>query len=299
MSERTLAPPVRRVDAFEMTLSAGGLSVPVNHGRAAHGGASGRLWCETLSGWWSTPMAKVGLSERASGDGAHRMADDAILYSSRVVQLGLVADGDDRSGTAAAIAAIGALAHRHVTLTVDDGTGETSATGYLEAEWSEEAWHGHQRGTVTLTCEDPRRYGRTSRGYMNPAANMDGGLLYDSGTLLLPVSFAGEAPEGASCTIANGGTSVAYPTITAKGAFPEGVEIAHPGGLLAFSGPISASAPLVLDSLTRTASVGGRDVTRSLSRRDFPTVPPGGGITLAVTSSGSGTVVAECRDTYV
>lgn len=58
-------------------------------------------------------------------------------------------------------------------------------------------------------------------------------------------------------------------------------------------------APLVLDSLTRTATVLGVDVTRALTARDFPTVPAQGSATIAANADGTGTATITIRDTYI
>lgn len=279
-----------------VTIGAGGRSVEMN--RPGEGGA---IWCETAEGWWGTPEPKVELTERSSGDGAHHVPDEAVLYASRVVTLGVVATGPGRDAVAALMDAANAMAHRTVRVGVADAGGETWAEGYLSTEWGPEAWPGHQRGTVTVVCPDPRRYGTERMASIVPTGDAGGGLLYDDGAgyLLLPVQFAGDAPEGNSATLENGGTSTAYPTITVEGSFPSGVTISHAGGELAYPAPIGPGAPLVLDSLTRTASVLGVDVTRALARRDFPVVEPGGTVTISALAEGTGTVTASVRDTYV
>lgn len=284
------------MSAYAITLSAGGLAAEMNSPSAT----GPRLICESLEGWWGTPEAKVALSEMASGDGAHRVADEAILYSARVVQMSVVADGRSRAEVDEVIGHVLALAHRTVTVEVDDGAVPTRARGYLEVSWEGEAWDSHQRGTVTVTCADPRRYGAPSRAFIYPNAAAAGGLQFagDGGYLLLPVTFAGEAPSGTAGTVTNAGTSAAYPTITVSGQAHD-IVITHPGGELSYPAPISTGAPLVLDSLIRTATVNGVDVTRGLLRRDFPVVPAGGSITLAATGSGSATITVECFDTYV
>lgn len=279
-----------------VTIGAGGRSVEMN--RPGEGGA---IWCETAGGWWGTPEPKVELTERSSGDGAHRVPDEAVLYASRVVTLGVVATGPGRDAVAALMDAANAMANRTVRVGVADAGGETWAEGYLSTEWGPEAWPGHQRGTVTIVCPDPRRYGTERVASIVPTGDAGGGLLYDDGAgyLLLPMQFAGDAPTGNSATLANGGTSTAYPTITVEGSFPSGVTITHAGGELAYTAPIGPGAPLVLDSLTRTATVLGVDVTRALARRDFPVVEPGGTVTIAALADGTGTVTASVRDTYI
>lgn len=282
--------------AITATLAAGGRVVPLNQP-----GELGAIWCETLAGWWGTPEAKVELVERASGDGAHRVADEAILYAARVVTMEVAASAANREGVVALMESVNALAHQTVALEVADAKGPTTARGYLEVEWSEEAYPGHQRGTITLVCADPRRYGTARTAHVVPSGSAAGGLLYDesAGYVLLPISFYGEAPEGNSATVANEGTSTAYPRITVSGSLPGGFVIVHDGGELAYSAPVGSGAPVVLDCLTRTATVRGVDVTRALSRRDFPAIEPGGSLTISVLAAGTAAVAVESFDTYV
>jgi hypothetical protein len=96
----------------------------------------------------------------------------------------------------------------------------------------------------------------------------------------------------------NQGSSKAYPVLTVTGNFPNGVQIQWGGNALQYDGAIGA-VPLILDSRSQTASMGGVDVSRNLSRRDFPVVPADGSVSLRLMSAGTGWVTAVCRDTYI
>lgn len=283
-------------EPIRITLEADGFTAALNSQAA-----DGAVWAETIAGWYGTPEPKVELVERVSGDGAHAVPDEAVLYAARVVTIGAVASGAGRDAVNALMESVNVLAHRNVRIAVADGGGETWAEGYLSTSWAENAYPGHQRGEITVVCTDPRRYGTERVASIVPTGDAGGGLLYDDGAgyLLLPIQFAGDAPTGNSATLANEGTSTAYPTITVEGSFPSGVAITHAGGELAYTAPIGSGAPLVLDSLTRTATVLGVDVTRALARRDFPVVGPGGTVTIATLAEGTGTVTASVRDTYI
>lgn len=282
---------------MRVTLEAGGLSYEVGDG----GGSGCNLTDGGLRGWYGTPSAKVGLTERSSGDGAHSVPDEAILYSARTVTMEVRFEAADAARALSLRDGLAALAHRIVRVGVADALGETWAEGFLEVDCDlRREWH-RIPATLTIVCPDPRRYGTERVASIVPTGDAGGGLLYDEGAgyLLLPVQFAGDAPEGNSATLANGGTSTAYPTITVEGSFPSGVTISHAGGELAYPAPIGPGAPLVLDSLTRTVSVLGVDVTRALARRDFPVVAPGGTVTISALAEGTGTVTATVRDTYI
>ncbi|MFT9059694.1 hypothetical protein [Bifidobacterium aquikefiri] len=106
---------------------------------------------------------------------------------------------------------------------------------------------------------------------------------------------------GASSNVAlllNQGSSTAFPVLTVTGSFPNGIQIQWGGNALQYDGAIGA-VPLILDSRSQTASMGGVDVSRNLSRRDFPTVPAAGSVSLRLMSAGTGWVTAVCRDTYI
>jgi hypothetical protein len=70
------------------------------------------------------------------------------------------------------------------------------------------------------------------------------------------------------------------------------------GAQLAWDGHVGAQ-PVTLDCLAHAASVAGVDASRLLSARGFPSVPPGGEVTLALAAEGTGTVEVAWRDTYV
>lgn len=259
---------------------------------------------EGVEGWYSTPDSKVDMVERESGDGAHAVADEAVLYAARVVTVGVHAIGGDagRDATLELMEQVNALAHQVVEMRLADAEHDTMCRGHLTVEW--DTAHRHEEaasGTITLACADPRRYSSSPRtAYLVPAGDGAGGLTFDSnGNLQYPIQFAGEQASGNTATISNEGTSPAYPVITASGSLPQGFELNGGSGQLAYPAPVGAGAPVVLDCLTRTASILGVDVTRILAARDFPVVMPGESITLSLLAAGTGTVAVELRDTYI
>lgn len=156
--------------------------------------------------------------------------------------------------------------------------------------------------TLTVVCPDPRRYGTTPRrAYLSPGASA-GALAWHADAphgLAWPLSYGGGGAVANVATLRNGGTSTAYPTITASGDM-DGLVITDTatGAQLAWDGHVGAQ-PVTLDCLSRAASVAGVDASRLLSARGFPSVPPGGEVTLALSATGSGTVEVEWRDTYI
>ena len=57
--------------------------------------------------------------------------------------------------------------------------------------------------------------------------------------------------------------------------------------------------PLVLDCRSRTAQLGGQDVSRQLEQRGFPTIPAGGSLRVTLSNLGTGFVDCSVRDTYM
>lgn len=279
-----------------ITIAAGGRSLTVNQVDRGVG-----LFAEKIKGWYGTPKAKVEVTERASGDGAHSVPDEAVLYASRVVTIDLAAYGNSRPDVVDGMDALGVMAHRIVEVTVEDGGEVTTAYGYLSSEFDDEPSVDLHRGTVTIVCVDPRRYGVERSSVIVPFAGATGGLQYDANAdyILLPITFAGSSAASNATTVTNGGNSEAFPVITVEGDLPSGITLTGDWGQLVYASPIGIGAPLVLDSLTRTATVLGVDVTRALARRDFPVVEPGGTVTISALAEGTGTVTATVRDTYI
>lgn len=264
------------------------------------------LFAEKLKGWWSTPQAKVSMTELSQGDGSHAIAETDVLYSSRTVTLDVLARGRRRSEVQEAMESLLWMAHRIVTIRVADAASDTYATGYLEvASDSGKALERREELSLTIVCPDPRRYGAALKtAYMRPAAQADGGLVYsDSGVLEYPLGFSGETESGGcTATLHNAGTSTAYPIITTVGAMSDfAIRDVAGIGELRYGGTAWPQAPITIDCLRRVAACNGVDVTRQLTARTFPAIPAGGSITVtcSATADSSAGIRAEWRDTYI
>ena len=257
---------------------------------------------EGIAGWRSTPQSKVESTERGQGHGAYPVEDASVLYSARTVTVNLHAAGEGRDGLVEAMGALHRMAGRTCRLRVVDGSDDTYADGYIDSiEWGEGVRGCSDSGSVTFVCPDPRRYSTAAQvEQLVPGSGASGGLVFDAGGCMeWPVSFGGEASAQNVCTLENRGTATAYPVIRVQGDFPDGLRVSDgAGGELFYAEPLSMQ-PLVLDCLTRTAAVRGVDFTRNLASRGFPEVPPGGSVTLALLSAGTGSVEVELRDTYI
>lgn len=285
------------MDVLTMTIEGGGIAARLG----PPGGAPG-LHASGLAGWYGTPDGKWDLTERQLGDGAFAIEPSQVAYSSRTVTVDGYALGRTRAEAVSSLAPLGAMAHRLVSIAVDDGVAETYATGALTAEVGKGVRGGAVTFTLTVVCPDPRRYGTTPRrAYLSPGASA-GALAWQADAphgLAWPLSYGGGGAVANVATLRNEGTSTAYPTITASGDM-DGLVITDTatGAQLAWDGHVGAQ-PVTLDCLSRTASVAGVDASRLLSARGFPSVPAGGEVTLALSATGSGTVCVEWRDTYI
>ena len=255
-----------------------------------------------IAGWRSTPQSKVESTERGQGHGAYPVEGPSVLYSARTVTVNLVAAGDGRDALISAMGALHRMAGRALRLRVVDDGDDTYADGYIDSiEWGEGVRADADSGVVAFVCPNPRRYSTAAQvEQLVPGSGSSGGLLFDAGGCLeWPVSFGGDVSGQNVCTLENRGTATAYPVIRAQGEFPDGLRVSDgSGGELFYAEPLSMQ-PLVLDSLARTATVNGVDFTRNLASRGFPEVPPGGSVTLALLSAGTGSVEVELRDTYI
>lgn len=280
-------------------LSFDGKTVRLDTGKAA-----GPCLCIAsggIEGWYSTPDAKVSMTEMQTGDGAHAVQESSILYGARTVTVNWAAFSIDRESALAGDLALLSTAHRLVRLRIVDGSSDTFVVGYAQVGADAAVASNGMTGTLTVVCPDPRRYStEASRVQLLSGSAVSGGLSYGGGDGLAYQLTYGDDPESLQnvATIANSGTSTAYPAITVNGPMNGGFRIDWDGGSVAYSQPVRG-VPLALDCLTRTASVGGLDTSRHLTSRGFPSIPPGGSITINLQASGTGWATVEWRDTYI
>lgn len=260
-----------------------------------------------IEGWWSTPTAKVSVIARGQGDGGHDVSEDDISYASRTVTLHWNANASGRGALTVLTDRVRRLAHRLVTMRVVDGMEDTyCADGYLTLAQQPDYRAGSiADSTITIVFERPERLSTTAqRCQLLPSIESDRvGLSYGSAArgLAYPLSYGMAAVDARNvCTLVNNGSSRAYPVFTVQGPWPDGVQLTFPGldMSLDYSQAVGG-VPLVLDSRSRTASIGGLDVSRNLRQRGFPTVPPGGSVAVNLQSVGDEHVTVECRDTYM
>lgn len=255
-----------------------------------------------IEGWDSSPDAKVDMTEMQTGDGAHAVSEKDILYSARTVTINFVAHGETRSDVISMLRSISSACHNLVRLRVVDSDDDTYCTGYVQPGVDPTWWREWATGAITVVCPDPRRLSTQSHvTQLFPVGSVSGGLFYgESGDgLIYPLNYGSSAETLQNVgTLVNEGTSTAYPVISVTGPIDGGLRVDWDGGSVAYSQPVRG-VPLTLDSLTRTASIAGLDVSRNLTSRGFPSIPPGGSVSVNFQAYGTGWATLEWHDTYI
>lgn len=257
-----------------------------------------------VEGWYATPDPKVTITERGQGDGAHDITDESIQYSARTVTIHGTCVADNRDTLLEQFQQLLRFTHHTCKIRLVDEHTDTYITGHVtitsEPIWSQD----YLPFTITIVAVRPERLNWTPyRVQLHAAATSDSGLQYGNNTngLQYPLSYGVRATDARNtATLINHGSSRAYPILTVNGDFDSGILIDFPGtgAHLRYTQPIG-DVPLVLDSRSRTATIGGLDVTRYLSARGFPVVQPYASVSAVLLSAGSGWVTCEVRDTYM
>lgn len=290
-------------------LSAAGLTLTFDGGNGVDPKDDVLLISEDgVEGWYDSPDDKTVMSERGQGDGAHDVWESDFLYSARVITMHFTVGAHDRIGAVRLLNDVRRVcAHRRVRFRLKDATHDCYITGRASwksnGEYGKDGWLGDN--TLTVTCERPEILSSTVRSFqlLPSVDSAHVGLSYGSSNkgLVYPLSYGVAAADARNIgLIVNEGSSRAYPTFVCQGPWSDGVQITFPGlGLLLdYSQPVH-DVPLVLDSRSRSASIGGLDVSQNLRSRGFPTVPAGASVSVNLQSVGSGYVTVETRDTYM
>lgn len=291
----------------DVILTANGESVTL-HGGAFDGHG---IALTGLSGWYQTPDAKVTATPRGQGDGGHDIVADGIMYDARVVTVGYrIIAGSDRGEALRRLLLLDHLTHGPVTCRVIDERHDTySVGGYyarsLQQKVQNPLWQDLS-GDITIVFERPERLSTMPHsGEARASVVQAGGLSYGTGNagLAYPLSY-GAVSDGATVMhLPNQGTSRAYPTYSINGEWPNGCTLRLAcdglGSALAFTRAIHAGTPVLLDTRSRTATMGGVDVTSGLSQRGWMTIPAGKTLTVNLATPGSGWVSCESHDTYI
>ena len=260
-----------------------------------------------IDGWSATPESKTGATPRKWGDGDHDVSQADIVYGSRTVSISYRLLAEDRDRLLELRERLNGLTHRLVMMRVMDGAEDTYQVGEVLHVLPDKAPQNlvaqTESGVATFLFRRPERLSwRSTDVLLYPGASSSGGLSYgDKGLgLAYPLSYGADAGSSQSVALLrNAGSATAYPMVTVTGPMPEGVLlVGSDGRALQWMGSVGPT-PLVLDCRTQTASMGGVDVSRSLTRRGFPSVPPGGTLSVQLMSLGTGWVTVSVHDTYI
>lgn len=261
-----------------------------------------------IEGWWSTPAAKVNVTARGQGDGGHDVSEDDISYASRTVTLHWNANASSRDALLALTDSVRRLVHRQVRMRVVDGTEDTCCSGgYMVLTQQPDYRSGSiADSTITLVFERPERLSSLAHsGEARASVVQAGGLSYGASNagLAYPLSYGVVSGGATLCRFPNNGTSRAYPTYTINGDWPSGVSLyLNCDGKrteIRYDSPIHLGTPVLLDTRTRTATLGGVDVSRHLSSRGWRTIPAGKALTVLLGTAGNGWVTCSSHDTYM
>ena len=256
-----------------------------------------------IEGWLSTPDLKTQPVERTWGNGAHDVPEPDITYSARTLTIHLDLVSTDRTSLLALARTVSASTGRLVRFRVVDEGQDTYVDGYVRPEYGSNWFRQIMTGALTMVCPRPERLSwRSMDVQLFPTSSSSGGLSYGVRGLGLayPLSYGADAGSPQSVALLrNAGSAMAYPVITVTGPMPDGVLlVGSDGRALQWSGSVGR-VPLVLDCRTQTASMGGVDVSRRLTRRGFPSIPPMGSLSVQLMSPGSGWATVSVRDTYL
>lgn len=256
-----------------------------------------------VEGWLSSPPVKTSPTERAWGNGAHDVPELDLTYSARTVTIHLDLIGTRRATLLDLAARLNTMMGRQVSFRMIDEGQDTFARGYLRSEYGADWSRQVLSGTLTMVCPRPERLSWESTDVqLFPTSSSSGGLSYgDKGLgLVYPLSYGADAGSPQSVALLrNRGSAMAYPVVTVTGPMPDGVLlVGSDGRALQWSGSVG-HVPLVLDCRTQTASMGGVDVSRLLTRRGFPSILPMGSLSVQLMSPGSGWANVSVRDTYL
>ena len=287
-------------------LSCGGETLRLG-GRDASSGLL--VTSDGIEGWWSTPDPKWSLTERQSGDGAHAVSEDFVLYSARTVTFHLCAVADGRAGVLSLVTSLLRMAHRVVRLRVVDAGEDTYAEGMLSVEVDAKRHEGAAVMTATVVCPDPRRLAtEPSDAWLLPAQARGGaeGLSYGAALagLAYPLSYGEAATDSRNAsTVRNAGSAPAHPVVTLTGPLDAGAAVTVAVGGSTASVTVGRAVPggaqVAVDFLTRTASQGRVDVTRQVTAKGWAPVPAGGEALCTLQATGTGSALVRVRDTYV
>jgi hypothetical protein len=289
---------------LRITLSAPNVpDVVFNNNRAAQGLHTTK---EAIKGLWSAPSLKTSLTERQTGDGA--FTPGQVLYSARTVTIPFVIVDYSHDNLQAYRDSIGRLmGSKRVRMSVVDGDNiPFYVIGHIQPEYSDVFHENGDTGSINIVCEDPCRYSvETKSNFIHTRVNNVQGLQWGKtySGLIWPLNFGVVDYRQATGVVYNHGSYVTYPVFDLIGWYHtcaldwkrnDGVS-----GTLSYNGVQIQEIPVVIDCKTRKAMMGNSDVTSYLDSLQFPSIPPGGSLTINARSEYDGGVNIRVQDTWM
>lgn len=219
-----------------------------------------------ISGWYGAPGLRGSLDAIPGNHGSFARVDKYRDSAAITIEGSIVADS--RSDVEALISTATQAWESATTLTVVDETGAWSrAVEVDQVSFPEnQGWMRHVTFTIDMIAPDPVRYRDVV--VLGPV-----GLPVLDGGLFLPASMPWDlgVDVRSVLTVVNDGSVPVFPVVRLSGSASSVVVLAGPRrlGFGAFTGD------LVFDAADRRGFLNGADVTRQMTRRDWPVVPAG------------------------
>lgn len=247
-----------------------------------------------VEGWWGGAPVSHRVTDKPAAPGVWIGTSS---HSARSVTLAGVLVGPTQQAVAAALDTLNALAD------LDDAPLQVETPAGVRIAWVRRdsetltSWASDLAVTfsVSLIAADPRLYGPVQRTVVLPVSQV-GGIRYP---LTYPLRYHGVGAQS-STLLVNAGNAAAPVRLVAHGPLPDGVRVVLGSRTLAFDMPLFAGQSVVLDGRSRTASIGGVDMSQHLSRREWVDVPAGGSLRVSLVGrTGGGWVDVEWADTWL
>lgn len=227
-----------------------------------------------LKGWYDSPDPKHVVDGRPSGfDGGYEPLD--LNVASRVVEI--IGEHEAENSELAEIEArdsLSALVKQSLNLAVTDASGTRYATGV--AQGGVKVTHINETTcsfSIVVECPDPLKYGPTVTQEGSSGSAEGGGLLFPIFDVTGKAEFT-ELVGRNRLFIENIGNEHSWPTVIVPAPFTQ-VQIVSAGQVVEFT-RVTTSGELRLDFAAQMAWLGNSDVSGSVTKDAFFSIPPGG-----------------------
>lgn len=262
---------------------------------------------DEIEGLYSAPAVKTDIQERDTANGGHPVMDADVLYSARTITIPFAISTLDHELVDLSRTKIGRMMGKaNVKLTVLDGTQSTYLTGFIRPEYSNIPDTYTDTGKITMICADPYRYSaEASTSWMDASSLSAGGLVFSGAndSLQFPMNYGVSDTASNIAKVSNSGNYASWPVITIAGTLSDIIlhwrKSTGEEGDIIINGTVNSYAPVTIDTRNSTATIGGMDVSYMISRKSYPSIPPGGDIVFSLLGNGNGGVSVVNRNTWI